>query len=215
MVKIHKITLLMSLIFNQVVFSAENPAQPLTGLESFKKGLNSVVRTVKSDLSIGDDIDQHVTFFSQCAAASRLVAYNMAIDAPVIIYCLKTDAFKRVIKIDIDMKKLLFLSFVLAPLTEELLFTYLPQRLLKKCFNEKELCYRNGLSLLPATCFGLAHYHKPLPLMVTASIASFIHHRYLLKRENNTVPVLSHSLFNAATIPLATGIFLLYKHKYI
>jgi hypothetical protein len=153
---------------------------------AFQYGLN----TVKSDLSIGNNIAPHHTFVEQLAAAVRLACYGK------VIYSLaekllgdKALGDKKLL--DEVEKASLIEACLIIPLIEEIFFTYGPQ-ILDRSLNSKGL-----IAVLASIAFGLAHKQNSVIFNTIRILSCYLRHRYMSERSiYNLAPVYRHIIHN-------------------
>jgi len=173
---------------------------------SLSVGVRYLVNTVKSDLSIGDNIVQHHSCTSQLAAACRLVQYNLLINIGIILVRNKMEMLKfsmnSGISAQFEQSQITgfeLLACTVVPCIEELLFTYLPEKF-------------NIPPIMSAVVFGLCHCSNDDSYLdfhvVSSASGNYIRRRYLLGRKDgngslNLTPIYAH-IFNNILASLLT-----------
>jgi len=183
-----------------VVAMAEGTSSTILGC--IGSGLKYAVDTVKSDLSIGNNIVEHQSLLSQLAAAGRLHLYYKLIIMPLMVAKVTLSKSKKTQFNKSSMTDPFFNAWICSgvPILEEGVFTYLPQFTNNKLKESGYNTYNVPLDL-SSIVFGICHrygdnYIDRLIYSTVPTILNYTHQRYLQGRNLNGVPIISHCLNN-------------------
>lgn len=186
-----------------LLFSSLILCSPAQSFQKLTLMGNYCLDTVKSDLCIGDNITQHNSFLSQLGAGVRLGCYNYALGQGIVQLgeALGTPPTSLLTK-DIQYPELTTKHYIagilffgtIIPIIEELIFTYLPRIVITRLPQS----WKKFAILLPA--YGFAEIHRENNynnyLLFKCGLNNYMRHSYLLKRNTNWVPIISHIVHN-------------------
>jgi len=190
-----KLLLFLGLVViqNQTIQSSECLSEGFAPRKTAFQVLQSVPRyvlnTIKSDLSIGSNIVQHDTFGSQLAAGVRFTCYGVA--SFTLGEMLLGD-----VRVGPEPKSSIIRSCLVAPIIEEILYTYYAQ-LLDRNLEPEYLKIKGFIPILASIRFGSGHVQTSFAFNIIRMLNCYARHRYMSKRSiSNLAPLYRHIMHN-------------------
>lgn len=208
MVNISKNALLLSF---GLFLAQTQEIKPLEGLTDKVVNLAELAaKTILSDIGVAHTVDLHPTVFAQIGAALRLYGYTRAMDFIILSFGQEISADLLVEtpqhkKSNLQKMHEWFENVLIAPFTEEIIFTFIPQ-LMIKIYEEnygKNSLISNSISILASSAFALSHRNYTgssffNPYKVAMFSSCLLGHRYLKNRKiSNYATFFTHAINNA------------------
>lgn len=163
-----------------------------------KSFLQQAVATVKSDLCLcgPEEVVQHNTLTEQLLAATRFTMYGI-VSCGLGLKLLGNKALGDRNALTAVAKASLILKCLIAPISEEIIFTYGPQ-LLDRDLEGEHKAIKGFKPIVASIGFGLMHEQTSFAFNIIRAFSCYSMHRYLSQRPLNFVPFYRHIMHNSS-----------------